>query len=380
MNILSYFPEEESYMGQWQKYHIFDELKSHGHSIYLFNPLLYNTIEQANIELVKYIKSCNCTFDLFMNSLGSDQLYPDTIAEIKKIGIQTLLICFDNLHAPYMHKTIAPYFDLVWLTSKETKRMFERWGCNIVFMPYAANPNIFIPKPDTEIPCVGFIGIPYGSRIDKINILLKHHIKCQIYSPSILEGQVSNLERPSYFDLLNKGFNLIRFKIGRKVIFGALLKKCFRSNTNSLIDSPDLDKKSSVPFEEMNYLYSNFALSLGITELRNTYTLNKPVHKLHLRTFEIPMCGGLQVASYTKELSEYFEEDKEIILYKSDEEMISKIKFYLRTENKSLRNTMKNRARVRAENEHSWNNRFENIFRILSLPHSNMKLESNWDA
>lgn len=46
-----------------------------------------------------------------------------------------------------------------------------------------------------------------------------------------------------------------------------------------------------VSFDEMNRLYSNFALNLNILELRNTYLLKYPVYKLHLRTFEIPMCS-----------------------------------------------------------------------------------------
>lgn len=79
--------------------------------------------------------------------------------------------------------------------------------------------------------------------------------------------------------------------------------------------------------------YSNYALALNVTELRNTYLLKNPIYKLHLRTFEIPMCGGIEFTTYNDELASYFEEGKEIVFYKSKEEMIDKVRFYLSEKN-----------------------------------------------
>jgi spore maturation protein CgeB len=86
---------------------------------------------------------------------------------------------------------------------------------------------------------------------------------------------------------------------------------------------------------------------------------------MHLRTFEIPMCGGLEIASYTDELACYFEEDKEIILYKSENEFVSKSKFYLDPKNEALCLQMKKNARKRADSEHTWMNRFSVLFSKL---------------
>ncbi|HBN04508.1 MAG TPA: glycosyltransferase family 1 protein, partial [Bacteroidales bacterium] len=103
---------------------------------------------------------------------------------------------------------------------------------------------------------------------------------------------------------------------------------------------------------------SAHSLSLNITELRNTYVLKKPIHKLHLRTFEIPMAGGLEFTSYTPEILNYFEPDKEIVLYDSDEEMTEKARFYLDPKNEYLCKIMKKNARKRSVSEHTWKNRF----------------------
>ena len=136
-----------------------------------------------------------------------------------------------------------------------------------------------------------------------------------------------------------------------------MLNKYIQKN-NILDKNTFLNLFPSVSFDEMQKIYSNSTLSLNITELRNTYVLNNPVHKLHLRTFEIPMSGGLQIVSFSDEISSYFEDQKEIVLYKSYDEFLSKSKFYLDKNKSSLVLKMKNFARKRSEKEHTWFNRF----------------------
>ena len=350
-------------MDSWPNVHFLDELKRNGCYIYEFNCFKLENLDQANEELVKCARSGK--WDLFMTAHGSSLLYPETIKQISSLGIPSLLICFDNLHAPFMHKAIAPYFDLVWLTSYETKPMFEKWGCKCIFLPYAANPYTYFPVYKEEIPTVGFIGTPYGSRVEKINDLVNAGINCTVYSGKVnASGNVGKHKKSlsDYYNILHTDFDLMRFPIGRKVLAAKYYKKFFVRNSMLSIESPYLEIRPSVSFEEMNELYANFSLSLGITELWDTYVLSKPIYKLHLRTFEIPMCGGLQFITYVDELANYFEADKEIVFYSSKEEYIDKAKFYMNDERYNLRLKMKKAARYRAENEHTWWNRFKKIF------------------
>ncbi|MFK2277149.1 hypothetical protein ACIXO6_13845 [Bacteroides fragilis] len=167
-------------MTQWQRVHIFDELKHHNVNITVLNPSKYETVCQANEDLINLLRYNKDHYDLFMNCCGSDLLLPETMEALKDLSIPKLLICFDNLHAPYIHKDIAPFFDLVWLTSFETKSIFQKWGCNIIFLPYAANPYNFKNIYHRDILEVGFIGTPYGTRTLKLNQLLEHNIACRI--------------------------------------------------------------------------------------------------------------------------------------------------------------------------------------------------------
>lgn len=365
LNILYYFAETDSYMHQWQRFHFLDELGKSGHIITVFNPLKYSTIVEANEILPEYIKNSGVKFDVFINPAPSTVLSVQTIKAIKAIGLPSVLICLDNLHAPFIHKDIAPFFDLVWLTSFETESLFNTWGCTTIFQPYAANPFQFKPEYGNELPGIGFVGSLYDDRVQRVNQLTSGSVPCIIYSDMFSRSATatagSKLGISEIVSLLGK---LMLFPVGRRVAYGRIMNK-INSGKNKLNTNPFLELLPSVPFDEINRVYSNHALSLNITELRNTFNLRPPVHKLHLRTFEIPMCGGLQIAPYTDELASYFKEDVEIVLCRDNDEFISKSLFYLRPEKAAQRMEMKQNARKRAESEHTWNTRFTKVFQKL---------------
>ena len=360
LTILYYFAETDRFMQQWQRFHIFSELENHGHEIVVFNPLMYSSVNEANDKLISFIRAEANKFDLFMTSESSKALFITAVAEAKKIGLPTLLICFDNLHAPFKHKKIAPYFDLVWLTSKETEKYFRKWGCNTVFLPYAANPLYFKPQWSREEFSVCFLGTPYGARAHLINKLISNSVNVSLYNSNTLDH--SNQKSLCPFNSIKSISSLIRFPVGRQVLRGAVLTKLFYRAKPVECSSQYLINKESVEFSKISSVYSNHAVALNVLELRNTYANKQPVYKIHLRTFEISMSGGLQLSRYSEELAGYFENDKEVLLYSSEDEMISKAKFYLNPDREKLVRSMKHAARKRSKSDHTWFKRFEKVF------------------
>ena len=372
MKILYFFPYDGTYMTEWQRVQVFDELAHYDINFDIFNPLDFNSIEECNETLIKRLKE-DKSIDLFFNCLGKKYLYVDTMKEIAKFSIPKVLVCFDNLHVPYMHKDIAQYFDLVWLTSWETEYIFKGWGCNTIFMPYASNPFVFRNKMDKVQNRVCFVGTPYGMRSIYFNALGNDNVDVDIYclsrTPDLKKTQEAGSIIPLFFNNFEEVFESLSFPIGRKVIWSRLKKAV--SKPQPLLDSSFIHLLPKIDFEEMNSVYSNYSLSLNITALRNTAILKKPVHKLHLRTFEIPMSYGLEFTERNSELSNYFSEE-EMVFFGSPEEMVEKAKFFVSPHNESIVREYKINARKKAESEHCWRNRYECLFNKLGLKHFNL--------
>ena len=283
---------------------------------------------------------------------------------LSEMGIPTMLICLDNMQIPFVHKRIAQKFNLVWLTSKETEHLFKKWGANTLFMPYAANPYNFKPKWGEELECVGFVGTLYGTRIREIVELAADNLPLELYSRSVQENEVvlkGNLSGREIFRNLTKWMDLLSFDIGRKCIKAKIKNRFLPDSRHKLFEKPQIGLNGSVSFEEMNKLYSNFALNLGLTTLWETYILTQPLYKIHLRSFEIPACGGLQITPRIPEFEEYFEDGKEVIFYDGIKDFSDKVKYYLSPDKGTLRKAMRQAARRRQESDHTWIRRFEKV-------------------
>jgi len=363
LKILYYFKEKNTLMDQWQRSHIFDELEHHGCEITVFNPLDHLSEASANENLLKHIQKES--YDMFMTPHGSNDLYIDTLKLIRQNGMPTLLICFDNLIVPFNHMDIAKHFDLVWLTSRETENMFKKWGASTIVNPYAANPYFFKPHESEEVSRLAFIGTPYGSRVNMLNTLLEGEVNVSLYSNKPSTSQARQ-NKTSVSEVIIPVTNLMRFNIGRRVLLGALKQKVSKSSILTW-ESGYLETQLPVELGELGYLYSQYALSLSSTAARNTGVLKTPVNIVNLRSFEIPMSGGLQICQYFDELAEYFEENKEIIFYRSSEDLIEKAKFYLDDQQITLRRKMKEAARIRSITDHTWSNRFDKVFSYFGL-------------
>lgn len=355
-------------MFKWQKYHIFDELATHNVEIELFNPLDYPSIDEANAQLLQRVKKNS--FDLLMTTSTHKDLYIDTLEEIKKTGMPTLLICFDNLTIPFAHKKIASHFDLVWLTSIETKYLFDKWGVNSVFMPYAANPALYNPQTEEKHRVV-FIGTPYGSRCKMLNTLLDAGINVDLYGGKKSLGVSKPVNASSTLEgrlkLMHSIKDMLRYPIGRRLALGSIKNKLMQMSFLNE-DSPNLNHFGQLDMlQSMMGEYNSYDLALSSVTNRHTGVLKNPVLIVNLRNFEIAAAGGILFCQFNPELNSYFEDGKEAVYYDSDEDMIDKARFYLDNRQRQLRHQIKSAARLKAEHEHSWFNRFAVVFEKLGL-------------
>lgn len=366
MNILYYFCNDGTPMWTWQEKHIFDELKHHNVMIEVINPSHYANTEEANRKCISLLESGK--YDLFMTVHGERDLFPDTVISIKRMGIPRVLINFDNKMDPRRHISFSKYFDVLMLLNIEDNPIYKKYQCPYVFAPYAANPYYFKDlRSNNRQQGICFIGTPYGTRCKPINSITSAGIQFDLYANKknvVMQKQIA--AGMNYIDKAKALKRLISSRTGLKVLESAMICK-FISQEHLNTESPYLNISPGVDHALMNELYSSYDLSISMPEARNTGVLKKPVDIIHLRNFEIPMCAGLQISRYFDELADFFEEDKEILFYRSTEELIDKVRFYTDSSHSNLVDKMKSAARSRAENEHTWYLRFKKVFETIDV-------------
>lgn len=364
MNIVYYFAEQNTWMYKWQRAQIFPELNQAGHHIQVINPLYEESIDAANCALLSFVKANKV--DVIMTPHNEELLYMETLKQLKSLGLPTILILFDSEMTPYRFNSTLPLFDLVMLSQKDRTGYYKKRGAKAIYSPYASTPAILrsIPSNSKMIRKMCFAGTPYGSRVKVINDMIKNRIPIDVYMNQSSGESSTFRENNSSLKVLSK---LLLFPTGRKVLAGAAVKSLLYHSDCLISDSPIIEIKDPVGNDGMAKLYTSYSLSLSISEARNTGYLPKPVHILHLRNFEIPMCGGIQFCRYFDDLAECFEDGKEIIMYHSVEEMREKAKYWLAAKNESRLNAIRANARKRAMSEHRWIHRFNAAFREIGL-------------
>ena len=85
-----------------------------------------------------------------------------------------------------------------------------------------------------------------------------------------------------------------------------------------------------------------------------------PKPQTKLRHFEVPGTGSFQLTNYNYELSELFEENKEICFYRDTQELLNSIQYYLEHDNE--REQIADAAYKRAINEHTLDHRVRALF------------------
>jgi hypothetical protein len=358
---LTYFGA--GYMNNWQNFNFIDELRRVKIEIEICS-IHKSDSKSVVMEIVKHNLK-NKRINFFLTACEDLSFSNELFSYINRLGIPKVLLCCDNLSVPYIHKRFAKQFDLVWLTSKETENLFNFWGAKTIVLPYAANPFTYKPSPGNELPGISFIGTLYGARIEKIKQITRLGFNVNVYggNNSKIEGN-SPLQNAfnNFSGVTSNIFSLSKFPIGRKALLAALLKSYYQFFEKNEPVNFNRIYRDDISFSDLSKIYSRSMISLNITELWNTYILKNPIHKLHLRTFEIAMSGGLSITCRTEEISSYFKEGHEILLYDSEEELKDKLNFYLKPQNHKAREKIKINARLRAENEHTWTHRFNKIF------------------
>jgi spore maturation protein CgeB len=128
----------------------------------------------------------------------------------------------------------------------------------------------------------------------------------------------------------------------RALTTGTSLEKCFTGKT--------------VAHEDLPRLFRNSKINVNMHHLQSSTSLN-------LRVFDVPAAGGFLITDSMPGLADLFEIGREVVVYRTPEELREKVKHYLSHPEERLE--IARRARQRVLRDHTFKNRWQQVRDIL---------------
>lgn len=302
-------------------------------------------------------------FDLFFAYLTEGMVEPWLVDDIRNAGVLTCNFSCNSIHQFHLVAKLASRFDYCLHSEKDAREKYLAAGANPIWWPMAANPRYFYPQPAERIYDVTFLGGCYGLRSRYVYQLLDRGIDIHAFGPGWRRGG-----RTETRARLKRALMVLRVvgalaPLERAQASGALaefdLARYIASRFPGNVHEPISDEKAM-------RLYSESKISLGVLEVWDRNDASQPIRRhVHLREFEAPMCGALYCTGFSEELEEFFEPDREVVMYTNDEELADKIHFYL--QNPKAADTIRQAGLRRARAEHTYQARFRKLFAELRL-------------
>jgi spore maturation protein CgeB len=235
------------------------------------------------------------------------EIWLETLHLIRK-HTKTITICWttdDSWKYREVSRFIGGAYDIITTTYPDIVRRYHNDAIQNVFLTQWASKSEKLERPIQSDDCtydISFIGAAHGNRRERIRYLKQN------------------------------GLNVTCFGFGwdRGPIAASDIPKIMRSSRISL----------------------NFANSKGDNQLK-------------ARVFEVPGAGGFLLSEAAKHIENYYEVGEEIDIFRDDQELVKKLRHYLK--HKSERDRIANNGFDRTQQDHTYEERFKHILNVA--PH-----------
>lgn len=293
------------------------------------------------LELVKREKP-----DLFFAFMYSDELEEKTLSEIKKLTKSVAWFADDSWRFYNYSRHYAPLFTKVVTTYSWIEELYKKQGMtNVIRSQWACNTHLFHPVNGIAKNIdVSFVGQSTPARARLIARLKARGINVSAAgwgwpassSQGGKNGKLSQEEMLALFERskINLNINAPPNLFNPKT----LARIFFRASRGRIV--PDF------------HLIDN---------LKSWRAMAVPQQKA--RSFELAGCAVFCLAPYADDIGKFYEEDKEMVFYRSEDDLVKKIRYYL--------NQDEERAKIaqagyeRTVREHTYEKRFQQLFQII---------------
>ena len=308
-------------------YFPFDELLIK-YGINKMNQILLNEVKRINPDL--------CFFFIFRNEIKFN-----TIKKITDSGVKTFnWFSDDHWRFNVFSKYWANAFSSFSTTDKNSLEKYKKLGFkNVIKTQWGVNQFLYKPKSSFKKYDITFIGQKYNDRAKFINVLKNAGFNVSCWGSGWSSGRVSQDEMIKIFS--NSKINLNFSKSNTSLKLKTLLGFFASSNIGGelYIHNPKI-------------IFNN---------IKNTIDPFKM--QIKGRIFEVLGSGGFLISEYVENLSDYYKIDKEIILFKNLLDFKKKVEYYL--ENEMEREIVRKAGYIRSINEHTYEKRFNEIFKNI---------------
>lgn len=322
-------------------------------------------------ELLRQIKVTHEAkpVDLFFSYFTDSCVLPEAIDEIRDMGIKTVNWYCNGSYLLNLVEKISPHYDWCLVPEKFRLKDYRAMGARPIYCQEAANPNIYKPYNLNLEFDVTFVGQAYGDRPACIKYLLEQGVDVRVWGWGW--GNFSIMSRLSPGNLLTQTRYIGR-KLLRQTEWQAIRQKLIsliaRKKTKKVVKRISLPSSiigGILSDEEMIRMYSRSKINLGFSSCGYTHETEERILQIRLRDFEVPMSGGFYIVEYMEELEEFFDVGKEIVCYTDKDDLVEKVKYYLK--HKDERECIRQAGYKRCISDHTWHNRFNNAFHEMEL-------------
>lgn len=253
-------------------------------------------------------------FDVVFAYLSGEQVDGAVLQELHRLGAPMVNLALNDKetfvgrirssHAAGA-KDICRHFDLCWTSTEDALEKYVVEGATPLYLPEGANPLVHKPYDEEKMYDVSFTGQCYGNRPEIIDRLRTAGVKVHAFGPGWPSGPLT--------------------------------------------------------MEEMVRTWSRSRINLGFGGVLG----HKGAYCLKGRDFEVPMSGGLYLTEHHDELLPFYDIGREIVTYSGFDDLLDKINWLLL--NPGQAEAIRRAGYVRALREHSWEMRFDKVFRLMGV-------------